>query len=217
MAFSLLPYARSAYNRFYDITFGELEKGWDRAVQRAPREGETAEEIQAANQAANAEDNALFDLQLEIIEEEVADDEIPAVIQVGADQEDRPGQQLEGAPQAPPPPARNQNNWEIHQNISTVHVVSTVMGALMFPPISSLMGDLLKLTLPSRWVLKPRSRWPLGGARGAQGILQEKWGRTLVGGCLFVVLKDVVTLYCKWKKAKDFGKRKIVDYKRVKK
>ncbi|RDW70343.1 hypothetical protein BP5796_08740 [Coleophoma crateriformis] len=215
MAFSVLPYIRSAYNQLYGIAFSELEKKWDRAVQRTPREGETVEGIQAANQAANAEDNAIFDLQV-IVEEEVAEADIPAEIQERLDQQDQHEQQPEGAPgpQAPRPAGRNQNNWELQQNISTVHVVSTVMGALMFPPISSLMGDLLRLTLPSRLVVKPSSRWSVGGARG---ILQEKWGRTLIGGCLFVVLKDVVTLYCKWKKAKDFGKRKIVDFKRARK
>lgn len=213
MAFSVLPCIRSVYNRFYDVAFSEHEKRWDRAVQRAPREGETAEGIQAANQAANAEEDAIFDLQVEIVEEEAEEANIPALIQDRLDRQDQQDQEAEGqAPQPARPAGRNQNNWEIHQNISTVHVVSTVMGALMFPPISSLMGDLIKLTLPSRWVLKPSSRWPLGGARG---MLQEKWGRTLIGGCLFVVLKDVVTLYCKWKKARDFGKRKIVDYKRV--
>jgi hypothetical protein len=27
-----------------------------------------------------------------------------------------------------------------------------------------------------------------------------------------VVLKDAIVLYCKWKKARDFGKKKILDY-----
>jgi hypothetical protein len=74
------------------------------------------------------------------------------------------------------------------------------MGALFFPTISSVIGELLKVTLPKDWVFK----------RG--GLLQEKWGRSIVGGCLFVVLKDALVLYCKWKKARDFGKKRVLDY-----
>ncbi len=44
------------------------------------------------------------------------------------------------------------------------------------------------------------------------GLLQQKWGRSVVGGCLFVVLKDAITLYCKWRRAKNQGKRKVLDY-----
>lgn len=93
------------------------------------------------------------------------------------------------------------NRWNLHQNVSVADVGTTVMGALAFPAISSLMGEIIKATLPLKW------RGKLGG-----GLLNEKWGRSVVGGCLFVVLKDVVTLYCKWRKAQDFGKRKVMDY-----
>jgi len=79
------------------------------------------------------------------------------------------------------------------------------MGALFFPAVAAAMGEVLKVSLPAKWVGR-------GVGVGGKGLLMEKWGRSLVGGCLFVVLKDVVTLYCKWRKAKDFGKRKIIDY-----
>lgn len=104
---------------------------------------------------------------------------------------------------------RNNNGWEIRQNVSTAQVASTVMGALFFPAISSLMGDLLKVALPAKWVTKQPNRW---GVRISDGMLKEKWGRSIIGGCLFVVLKDAITLYCKWKKARDFGKKKVLDY-----
>jgi hypothetical protein len=104
---------------------------------------------------------------------------------------------------------RNNNGWEIRQNVSTAQIATTVMGALFFPAISSLMGDLLKVVLPAKWVTKESSRW---GVKVSGGMLKEKWGRSIIGGCLFVVLKDAITLYCKWKKAKDFGKKKVLDY-----
>lgn len=75
------------------------------------------------------------------------------------------------------------------------------MGALAFPAISSAMGEIIKATVPAKWMDR------LGG-----GLLRQKWGRSVVGGCLFVVLKDVVSLYVKWRKAQDFGKRKVLDY-----
>jgi hypothetical protein len=81
------------------------------------------------------------------------------------------------------------------------------MGAIFFPAVAAAMGEVLKVSLPAKWVERG------AGVRvGSKGLLMEKWGRSLVGGCLFVVLKDVVTLYCKWRKAKDFGKRKVMDY-----
>ena len=122
-------------------------------------------------------------------------------------------ERIEAAAAQPPQddrrPGNNGNGWEIRQNVSTAQVAGTVMGALFFPAISSIMGDLLKLALPARWITKESSRW---GVKGSGGILKEKWGRSIIGGCLFVVLKDAVTLYCKWKKARDFGKKRILDY-----
>lgn len=105
----------------------------------------------------------------------------------------------------------NRRRREIHRNldVSTSQIASTVMGALFFPAISSVMGDLLKLTLPAKWVTKQPPRW---GVKVSGGLLKEKWGRSIIGGCLFVVLKDAVTLYCKWKKARDFGKKRVLDY-----
>jgi hypothetical protein len=85
------------------------------------------------------------------------------------------------------------------------------------------MGDILALTLPSRLVdpnFGSRTVVSIVGIfgrkvnyiTGHKGLLKEKWGRSLVGGCLFVVLKDAVMLYCKWKKARDFGKRRVRDW-----
>jgi hypothetical protein len=52
------------------------------------------------------------------------------------------------------------------------------------------MSELLHLSLPAKWVgrgLEVRVE--------SRGLLMEKWGKSIVGGCLFVLLKDVVTLY----------------------
>jgi len=49
----------------YRAVFANLEKKWDRAVQRRPREGETADEIAAAQA------NPLNDEEIEVIEVEI--------------------------------------------------------------------------------------------------------------------------------------------------
>jgi hypothetical protein len=105
-----------------------------------------------------------------------------------------------------PPGGDGHNHINIRRNISASVLATSIMGALFLPSISSVMGEVLKVTLPKDWVTKKSLRL------GATGLLQEKWGRSIIGGCLFVVLKDALLLYCKWKKARDFGKKRILDY-----
>lgn len=127
------------------------------------------------------------------------------------------GEAQRADPHVPPAPAVNNNaagannirNWEIRQDFSPSGVLNLAMGALFFPTVAAFMGDILKHALPAHWVGRGLG---LRYAGRSPGLLKEKWGRTIVGGCLFVVLKDVVTLYCKWKKARDFGKRKVMNY-----
>lgn len=113
-------------------------------------------------------------------------------------------------------PAARAEGWEFRQNISAAHVARTMIGALFFPAASSLMGDLIFRALPATWVMKPMKKYSLQQLP-ATGLLQEKWGRSLVGGCLFVVLRDALSLYCKWRKAKNHGKMKVLDYVKKKK
>ncbi|RYP79078.1 hypothetical protein DL771_000056 [Monosporascus sp. 5C6A] len=75
-------------------------------------------------------------------------------------------------------------------------------GALLWPGLCYSMGELMRLVLPRSLVTRP--------ALGRNtGILQERWGRSLVGGCLFVVLKDVFSLYVKYRRAMNRPHRKI--------
>lgn len=216
LTFAALPYIRTAYSEFYRFTFAGLEKKWDLAAQRTPREGETAEEI-ARN---NGERNAVF--ELEFIEEEVDDFNNPqeraanlaaaherrAQNGLPADAAEWPeGEPVDGAAPNREPRQNRHVHRDWQRNFDITQVMTTVAGALAFPAISSVAGDLLGMALPAKFVGSN-----INVRFGSKGLLKEKWGRTIVGGCLFVVLKDVVTLYCKWKKARDFGKRKILDY-----
>jgi len=227
LTIAVLPFIRSAYNELYKYTFADLEKKWDQAVQRKPREGEAVGQIA---EGAAVEANAIFGLELEFINDDEDDIVLPNLPpgngerQVGPQAFHDPGfpelnqqpNQADPQPGLAPERRPQRQGWEIRQNVSTAYVASTVIGALFFPAISALMGDILKYALPSKWVTKGISgvSLKLGSKSLGKGMLQEKWGRSIIGGCLFVVLKDVVVLYCKWKKARDFGKKKIVDYVR---
>ena len=287
--FTILPSLRYLYSTFYRHIFSPFEKEWDLAVQRHPREGETAEQI-----AGNNNGDGPFGLDLEvqivgdIIEEEDAEvigaqdlnpdqagpqagraaeapqeqaENVPpneAQIRLAPDQRDIPDDnednqgQAEAQPDANGAPdaeagAQDINRWEIRQDISTASVASTIIGALFFPTISSLMGSLLYEVLPqtmTRYKTPPSASGPVSsgiigsvvgyiapglkrgvdeavqkartqktmGDKWGGWFLREKWGRTVVGGCLFVVLKDAVVLYCKWRRARDWGRRKVRDF-----
>ena len=62
LTFAAVPYIRTAYNELYKHTVGPLEKKWELAVQRKPREGETAEQI-AAQAAEEEEGEVIFELE----------------------------------------------------------------------------------------------------------------------------------------------------------
>jgi len=222
-AFIALPYLRSAYNELYKHVFGNLEKQWDLAVQRKPREGETAEQVAQAHDEAQMGDGIL-DIQVEIIDVQEDQEEVPEnaagqqaldpplVEQHGVQDAEGGLQAQQQAQRANVQPAAVNEPWEFRQNVSLAEVARTMIGALFLPGISSVMGDLLKYSLPTRWVAKPAGNRFGTQHLQATGLLQEKWGRSLVGGCLFVVLKDALLLYCKWKKAQNQGKRKVLDY-----
>jgi hypothetical protein len=190
-------------------------------VQRTPREGETAEQIAAA-QEAEEEELPIFELEI-VREVEHEDPEALNHHGINGPQNQRPLAQAQ--PQAGGnAPAENGGgaagngnnnaqgqNWpnglEFRQDVSATLSADTIMGALFFPAVAAAMGEVLKISLPAKWVGRG-----VGLRVGGRGLLMEKWGRSLVGGCLFVVLKDVITLYCKWRKARDFGRRRVLDF-----
>ncbi|KHN98634.1 RING finger domain protein [Metarhizium album ARSEF 1941] len=114
-------------------------------------------------------------------------------------------------PQAPP--VRRVGLGALLSGIS-----NAVVGALILPGVSFAMGEALRLALPKTWTSSgPRSTWtPYSGATGRPGLLQQQWGRSLVGGCLFVVLKDVVRVYAKSRRVAALSSRRVknVDRKR---
>ncbi|KAF2226227.1 hypothetical protein BDZ85DRAFT_255793 [Elsinoe ampelina] len=120
--------------------------------------------------------------------------------------------------QQPAAPAPALQNAERRLSFSTTLLAENVIGALLFPTIASLSGELLRLCLPTSWTSPVLARtWKMGlGRTKTTGLLQEKWGRSVVGGCLFVVVKDAVMLYVRWKMAQQHRRRRVLDYDRRK-
>lgn len=133
-------------------------------------------------------------------------------------QANRPAQQ---PPPAPAPAAAagngNGNNGERRLSFSPTTIAETILGAILFPTLAGLSGEVLKFLLP-RSLTTPSSagmeRLAGGKMRLGRGILTEKWGRSLLGGCALVVLKDCVGLYVRWRMAGMHRERRVVDFDR---
>jgi len=224
MTLATLPYIRGIYNEVYKRLFAEKVQQWIKEVQ--PRAGESEEDLlnpgqrdrDAAREAPEGgEGNMGFELNLEV---EIFEEMEEAPPQFGNNrqfgnnpppaQEEGQGEAIAnpaGQNQAPaaPAPAGRQNNLIV----STSRVADTIIGALCFPVIASVMGQLIKVGLPRRLT-------EYYGGRHRPGLLQTKWGRTILGGCLFVVMKDTLLLYTRYRIAQDHRKRKVLDYDRSK-
>ncbi|KAF4964700.1 hypothetical protein FSARC_7407 [Fusarium sarcochroum] len=125
------------------------------------------------------------------------------VPQAGADDQAAQQNQHE-APQAPP--ARRPGLGTILSGVS-----NAIVSALILPGVSFAMGELLRLTLPKQWTAGSSSR----GSTMRPGLLQQQWGRSLVGGCLYVVIKDVLRLYTKYRKVAAIGQRRVKNVERA--
>ncbi len=133
-------------------------------------------------------------------------------------------------PQEPAAPRRQRVRRERNIAFSTTSLADTILGALIFPSIAAAVGELLRHTLPTSWVTPPSgtpaASWlggwikttsgKAGAAGKPTGFLQTRWGRSIVGGCLFVGFKDAVLLYVRWKMAQNHRRRKIMDFDRTK-
>lgn len=127
----------------------------------------------------------------------------------------QPQQQPPAAQQPEPQAAQNQNveggnagNIAGENNDPASFfglIVNSVVTSLLFPAISYSMGEIIRAIAPKGWVSPARS-WR---SRAPPGLLQQRWGRSLAGGCLFVVLRDALALYTKYRRVQVRTKRKI--------
>ncbi|KAF1348677.1 hypothetical protein BDV97DRAFT_282594, partial [Delphinella strobiligena] len=225
LAMAVLPYLRGAYNAYYERVWADKEKRWLKEIQpRNGREGEDGAARQnanddAANDEAAGENNFEVRIDAGIWEDwgAAADANIAPPLNAPPLADNMGGlpQQRQNQPQPQPQnPPLAENRQERLLSLNTTSLAEKILGALFFPTIASLGGDLLGHILPKAWTHKP-----LGSTTTtrATGLLQEKWGRSIVGGCLFVVVKDAVMLYVRWKMAMQHRRRRVLDYDRSKK
>ncbi|MCJ1253232.1 hypothetical protein MMC24_001043 [Lignoscripta atroalba] len=225
MTIASLPYLRGAYNEVYKRLFSARDQRWMKEIQ--PRAGENGDDAGAGHEEGNDLDvdeggvNVAFELDLQV---GVLEEEADVVVQNHHNQQAQPAVQgAEGANHAPAPQPQHQQAPPLVQNnliVSTSRLADTIIGALFFPTISAAMGTLLKLSLPKRWTTAspPRLSGPWdrnsSSSLSRPGLLQTRWGRSIVGGCLFVVLKDTLLLYSRYRLAKDHRMRRVLNYDR---
>ena len=117
----------------------------------------------------------------------------------------------------PHPAAPHHERHEFNLIASGARIANSVFGALLFPSIAAAMGEIIRISLPAAWTV-PRVVFTRSIARNTKwqavptGLLQTRWGRSIVGGCLFVVLKDAVRIYCRWRIAKSHRQRRVLDW-----
>ena len=226
--FACLPALRTGYNFAYEKLFGELNRKWIQEVQPRQMERVDGQEGNLADMANDeelameeAEDGGLV-VQLEVNIGPQVEDDIPPENQAGQDQANADDHQQAGEggqegqqAQAEGAAAANQNpNQILGQNQDQIidassGVGQTILGALIFPGVAAGMGGLLSYAIPASWMTS--ANW----MNGRPGLLRHRWGRSVVGGCMFVVLKDALVLYCRWKLAQTHRQRKIMDYDKV--
>ena len=224
MTLAPLPYIRTAYQEFYERTIAPQEKAWTKEVQpRAGEDGENGAQGEEQEEARNGDgvDGVEFevDFQLEVIEDrEEADEPQPPRDPPAGDPP--PGNQFRPLEdhlrfEGPMPPHQNHthNHGPAPRGVGFLQIearkaTQSIIGALIFPSISAAMGVLLKAVLPRTWTTPP-GRWE----RYPTGFLQSRFGRSIAGGCLFIVLRDTILLYSKYRLAQDHTKRRVVDYK----
>ena len=98
------------------------------------------------------------------------------------------------------------SDFDFDFTLSTI--VQATATQLLFPFVCAGVGGALGYTLPRAWTA--RTGRPTS-------ILQERWGRSVVGGAVFVVARDAINLLTKYRFAKNMKQRKVLNAKKKKK
>lgn len=139
----------------------------------------------------------------------IGDDAAPApVVPLAAQPADAAAEAPGANHEAPPAPVRRMGLGAILSGVS-----NAIVTALILPGVSFAAGEALRLVLPKHWTATTPLRNPwtatLRGGGGRPGLLQQQWGRSLVGGCLFIVLRDVLRVYTKTRKVTALSNRRV--------
>ncbi|KAB8338703.1 hypothetical protein FH972_021648 [Carpinus fangiana] len=221
LTIATLPYLRVFYGELMDWIWTPREHAWLQEI-RPSRQADTLDAHDAEQEPIEGHEAFEVELELNIEEDEIG--RVPVVEDAGGRDARRnvgnighaQAAFVEGQGQhAHQPRPRNERQIAADAVVDLASMCKTVIGALLFPSISAAMGEVLRQLLPRSWVV-PRimsgAGW--GGARREvpSGLLQTRWGRSIVGGCLAVVLKDAVRIYCRWRMAQSVRTRTILDF-----
>lgn len=199
--FICLPALRRFYLWTYQQLVGDFERRLDESMrpvstqQIDTEEGALADiENQNAAAAQEAEGEVLLEVELQIGGGEDG----------GADQPEANAEEAGN----PAPPQNNNAGAQAHvlEIVEAFGLGSKMLGALAFPAVAAGMGHLLARVLPSSWL------GPANTLNNRPGLLRNQWGRSVVGGAIFIVLKDSLMLYARWKRAQAHKLRRVVDY-----
>lgn len=163
---------------------------------------------------------------------------VPAQVQAAEEpgqNEDPDGHENPPAPAEPqgpePQPHQQGGQGNRNGNVNAANAANAVpillnvlldntLGSLFFPFAAAGVGYALNLALPSRWTVsdtlselgRSTRKDYIGGQRKTTGFLQTHFGRTVAGGFLFVLLKDSLSLYSKFRTAQLHRQRRIANY-----
>ncbi|KAL2758969.1 hypothetical protein ACRALDRAFT_1075317 [Sodiomyces alcalophilus JCM 7366] len=136
------------------------------------------------------------------------DDAAPAPVVLPAPAEAGAQDQAVAEAPAAAEPADGQRQWNVHASLRDIG--NSLAASLLLPAISAGAGELLRLALPRRMTT------PSLLSCRRPGLLQEMWGRSLVGGCIYLVLRDAFRLYTKYRRAVNKPLRKVRNVERRK-
>lgn len=205
MTLVALPYLQALYKKFHSRILAPREHAWLKEIQ--PRGGEQGEEITNHTEIAADEINSrdgVLDLEM-----------APADILADEEVLRRPGNSVSRArngptrepdqPQLAAPPLAAGEQIPSELRVNALGIIYQVFGSLVFPIISASFGTLLSLCLPLSWSKPPSPGRPTG-------LLQTRFGRVLVGGMLFVGIKDLMVFYSRYRLAREHRERRVVDW-----
>ena len=221
-----LPYIRGIYNTYYERVWQSREQQWLKEIQPRAGTDEANEDIRIEhehiqdilNEDEADEEGEVGDVEVRVDIDLFADwnnggpadnnnavENPPVPIARGPGPPVMAEQQHAPAPNVPRQPAQpRRQRIRREYPFSTTSIADTILGALIFPSIAAAAGEVLKSVLPKAWVTAARGK--------PTGFLQTQWGRSILGGCLFVGVKDAVMLYVRWKMAKNHRLRTVLDY-----
>ncbi|PUU78738.1 hypothetical protein B9Z19DRAFT_1083507 [Tuber borchii] len=186
---AVLPYLRGAYNSLWSRFISPYEDRWIKDVTPAYAL-ENAENRQAANQ-----NNINNQRRQENVNGQQGNRQAGENGELGAEA------------------AVNGNRWdgEVHLEnhniiIQGSNITNMILGALLWPSVARMVGENVLGKWPKAW-----------GGDVVRKLLPEGVVRNVVGGLMAVVLKDFISLYCKYKRAQQFRTRKVMNYNDVKK